>query len=367
MGNSLVFGLFGSNSNQYVGLDIGASQIKAVGLQSNNSPRPKLIGIGAVPTPPGVISDGAILESRSLRPAILAAFAQGRLKVRGQNIVIGLKGLNILYKKVVIPFQEGPAMVEQVLREAQVQIDSELNDWIIDYQILTEKDEQGQVAIMIVAGKRAMIEEVYKIVLELGARPVIFDCDVFAISNVHELSYQQTKENSLFIDIGRDSTKVLFKNADGVPILVRSLSIGGGHLTESMSRNLSIDLQRAESLKVSSSQSGTIFQDQQLGSIVKKHIDELLAELSQTIEFYAGTAENPADSKIESIFLSGGAATTTGLAHAISQKLRARVEFLDPFRSIEIPGKIHVPDNIQPHVFATGLGLALRYYGDKPE
>jgi type IV pilus assembly protein PilM len=362
-----VFGLFGSNSNRYIGLDIGSSRIKAVGLQNNNSPRPKLIGISSVATPPGVISDGAIIESKSLLPAILDAFAQAKLKVRGQNVVLGLKGLNILYKKVVIPFQEGPAMAEQVLREAQVQIDSELGDWVIDYQILTEKDDQGQVAVMIVAGKRSMIEEVHRIMLELGARPVIFDCDIFAISNVHELSYKESKERSLFIDVGKDSTKVLFKNAEGVPILVRSLSIGGGHLTDSMSRNLSIDMHRAESLKISSSQSGTMFQDQQLGALVKKHIDELLAELSQTIDFYAGSAENPADSTIETIFLTGGAATTTGLAHAISQKLRARVEFLDPFRNIEISGRAQVPEDIQPHVFATGLGLALRYFGDKPE
>jgi type IV pilus assembly protein PilM len=202
--------------------------------------------------------------------------------------------------------------------------------------------------------------------IDIGTRPVVFDCDLLAVANIHELCYRDVRENALVLDIGNDSTKVMLKDAAGVPTLVRSISIGGSHLTESLSRSLSIDLQRGEALKVSGSQSGSLLQDPNIAGIATRHIDELLAELNQTLDFYTGGATGEAANKVDSIFLSGGAATTAGLAHALSQGLRAKVEFIDPFRALDVPARIHIPDDVQAHVFATSIGLALRSNGDKP-
>ncbi len=360
-----MFGLFTTNENQSVGLDLGASHIKVVGLKNLSSAHPKVFGVGVVPTPHGAISDGSVMDPRAVKLAITNAFEEAKISLRNQNVVVGLKGLNVLFKRVVIPFQEGPEMAEQIILEAQQQVDSDLNDWIIDYQILSERDEQGQVAVLIVAGRRPPITEIHSLLIELGTRPVVFDCDVFAVSNVHERTYRDATKNTLLLDVGKDSTKVMLKDANGLPILVRSMSIGGGHLTESLARGASMDIRQAEIIKVSASQSGSLFQDPNISNVAKKHIEEVLTELNQTLDFYAGGGTGEDGPKIESVLLSGGAATTAGLAHSLSQSLRAKVEFADPFRSLDLPSRIRVPEEIQPHVFSTSIGLALRFHGDK--
>lgn len=363
-----MLGLFSNAGNQSVGLDIGSSHIKLVGLKNAASAHPKVFGIGVVPTPNGALADGSIIDFKAMRSAIAGAFEESRISMRDQNIVVGLKGLNVLFKRVIIPYQEGPEMNEQILLEAKQQIDSNLNDWIVDFQILTERDEQGQVAAMIVAGKRSPIEDIHRLLVEMGLRPIAFDCDVFAISNIHEKSYRNATGSTgatLLLDVGKDSTKVLVKDAQGIPTLVRSMSIGGGHLTESLARAASIDLRQAEILKVSSSRSGSLFQDPNIGGVAKKHIEELLVELHQTLDFYTGSNRQEEPAKFESIILSGGAATTAGLAHSLSQALGARAEFIDPFNTLDVPSRVQIPEEVQPHVFATSVGLALRFLGDK--
>ena len=363
----MLSGLLGSTKGSYIGLDIGASHIKVIGLKNNQSSRPKLIGMAAVPTPRGSVSEGAVLDFNAVRNSITEATDKAGLRLKNQLVTIGLRGFHVIYKKIVIPSQEPVEMAEQILREAQQQIDSDLNDWIIDHQILTEKDQQGQVPVMLVAGRRSIIEDLRKLLIGVGAQPVIFDCDVFAVSNIHEHAQPPRPENVLFVDIGKESTKTFLRGKTGAPTLVRTFAIGGQHLTELIAKAMSLDIEKSEVLKIATSQSGSLFQDRALATAAKSHIEEILSEIKQTIDFYSSQNTADPNERINRVVLSGGAATTAGLANALAQKFNAAVEFTDPFRSIEIPKRVKVPGDIQPHVFATSAGLALRYLGDKPD
>ncbi len=358
--------LFGSGQNTYIGMDIGSSHVKVVGLKSNSSKRPKLFGAGVASTPPGSVMDGAIANINAVKKAVLLATQQAGLKIKGQSITVGLRGLNVLYKRMVLPYQEEAEMAEQILREAQQQIDSDLDDWVVDHQIITEKDDQGQVAVMLVAGKRGVIEDLQNLIIELGGRPSIVDCDVFAIANAYELSFGTVSAPTLFLDIGKETTKVHFAAADGVPAIVRSFSLGGQNLTELIGRMMSMDFGRAEALKISASQTGSLFKDKRLAESTRTHINEVISELSQTLDFYSSIDTSEENKQIKNIVLSGGGSTTAGLAQALSQHFKAKAQFLDPFSMIDFPRRTQPPEDVQPHVFATGVGLALRYLGDKP-
>lgn len=359
-------GLFSSSQHQYVGLDLGASHIKLIALKNNTIKRPKLIAASIAEVPSGAISDGAVTNIAAVKKAVTQAFEKTKVKVRNQKISIGLRGINVLYKRLVVPHLEPAEMHEQCLREAQQQIDSELDDWVVDYQVVTEKDDQGQVVLMLVAGRRGVIQDLQKLIIDLGGHPVIVDCDVFAVANAQELAFGANKEPTLYVDIGKESTKVYLASEGGIPSVVRSFALGGQHLTELIAKTMAMDLDRAESLKVSASQTGSLFRDEKLSHATKSHIQEVITELVQTLEFYAGADATEDTNSIKHIVLSGGASTTAGLAQAISQHFKAKTEFLDPFRMIEFTGGLRLPENVQPHVFATSVGLAIRHLGDKP-
>ena len=199
----MLFGIFGPSSGTSVGLDIGTSHVKAVGLKNCHKTKPRLMGLSIVPTPAGAVTGGAILDVPALKRTITEAFEVADISISNQNITVGLGGLNVLCKKIVMPLQNASEMSDQILREAQQYIDSDIAAWTIDYQILTEKDAQGQVEVMLVAGRKGIIEDIGKLISELGARPVIFDYDVFAMMNIHEHRFSSSKQNILFVDIGK--------------------------------------------------------------------------------------------------------------------------------------------------------------------
>jgi type IV pilus assembly protein PilM len=359
-------GLFSSSEHNYVGLDLGASHIKLIALKNNSVKRPKLIAASIAEVPPGAISDGAVTNIGAVKKAVTEAFEQTKVKLRNQKISIGLRGINVLYKRLIVPHLEPEEMHEQCLREAQQQIDSDLEDWVVDYQVVTEKDDQGQVVLMLVAGRRGVIQDLQKLIMDLGGHPVIVDCDAFAVPNAQELAFGPNEEPTLYVDIGKESTKVYLAGKGGIPSVVRSFALGGMHLTELIAKSMAMDLNRAEALKISASQTGSLFRDERLASATKSHMQEIITELVQTLEFYAGAEAMDTASSIKHIVLSGGAATTAGLAQAISQHFKAKTEYLNPFRMIEFAGGARLPESIQPHVFATSVGLALRFLGDKP-
>lgn len=359
-------GLFSSSQHQYVGLDLGASHVKLIALKNNTVKRPRLIAASVAEVPSGAVSDGAVTNIAAVKKAVTQAFEQTKLKVRNQRISIGLRGINVLYKRLIVPHLDPAEMHEQCLREAQQQIDSELDDWVVDYQVVTEKDDQGQVVLMLVAGRRGVIRDLQTLILDLGGHPVIVDCDVFAVPNAHELAFGANSEPTLYVDIGKESTKVYLASAGGIPCVVRSFALGGQHLTELVAKTMAINLDRAESLKISASQTGNLFRDERLAHATKSHIQEVITELVQTLEFYSGVDAAEETSSIKNIVLSGGASTTAGLAQTISQHFKAKTEFLNPFRMIELSRGLRLPENVQPHVFATSVGLAIRHLGDKP-
>lgn len=353
-----------------VGLDIGAASVKVVSLQGNGGGRPKLTGIGRARTAPNCVVDGRIQDPRGLGESIRAAFEDARLPINGQPATIGLRGLSVVYKRLLLPFQNGSEMDAQLLVEAQQQIDSDLTDWEIDYQVLTQPDAQGQVAVMLVAANRKVVEEYAALLKDVGLETGIVDCDVFAMENSFQQSLGESDESVLCVDIGRDGTRLNLLH-EGIPLVVRNCEMGGAVLSESIGRALGISFDQAEALKIAASN------DEEMGhggsaeveGAIDWYIRDLCQEIQRTLDFF-GQAQNDVKlDGIDRVILSGGGARAKGLAHGLSGALKAPVAFSNPFHSIEVPRKLlgQCPDlEHAPFLHGVSLGLALRYPKDKP-
>ena len=347
-----------------IGIDVGASAVKVVALRGGNGSTPKLVGISMEETPMGCVIDGMLSDTRSMADVVRNALNQLGVSYKDRPANVGLRGLNVVYKRLIVPFQQPEDMARQVLLDAQQQVDSDLGDWIIDYQILTMPDPQGQVAVMLVAAKRSSVEEYSGLLNMVGVKPSIFDCDVFAIGNAFEHSVGTLRESVLCLDIGRDTTKINVIQ-DGIPLLVRSVPLGGAHLTEQISKSMGLGFEQAESMKISASQSPDIANQPQLASALKTHCDEICEEIQRTLDFFSNAAsENKIDS-IERVVLSGGGAVAPGLANAIGKYLKSNVSLADPFAKISVSPRFQGQIDGVRQVFSVAIGLALRYRGDK--
>lgn len=348
-----------------IGIDVGASAVKVVGLRGNQGQLPKLVGCALEETPMGCIVDGMLSDTRTMAEVVRSALGKAGINYKDVPAAVGLRGLNVVYKRLVLPFQKPEEMARQVLLDAQQQVDTDLAEWIIDYQVLTQPDPQGQVVVMLVAAKRAAVEEYMSLKRLIGVRPAVFDCDVFAISNAHEHAFGVSGDTVLCVDVGRDTTKINVLQG-GIPLLVRSFPVGGAHLTEQISKALAIDYDQADSMKISESiggDSGNV----EISAALEGHVSEVCEEIQRTIEFFSSAGSESKIEGIDRVFLSGGGAGARGLADGIGRFLKAQVVYANPFQRISVPGKWHERLEGFQHLYSVAVGLALRFEGDKPQ
>jgi type IV pilus assembly protein PilM len=355
--------MFALESDLHVGLDLGASAIKLLAVKGNTSSRPKIVAAAIVETPLGCVQDGNLSDGRTLSEMIVKAFGMANIPLKGTKVNVGLRGLNVVHKKIQLPSAKPEEMAQQVILEAQQQVDSDLNDWIIDHQVISKPDAQGQVQVMLVAAKRHGVLEFRNLLTSLQLKPVVFDCDVFAVENAFENSYGLSDEICLCLDIGRDSTKINMVQ-NGSPLLVRSFGLGGSHFTEQISKFLSLGYDHAESLKVSSGSNPEKLESKEFDQALDAHCSELVEEIRRTLEFFSTQNAGVAIENLDQVLLSGGGSLAATFGQRLQNALKVNVQFLNPFKGVD--GNIPDVCAPYPHVFAVSLGLALRSMGDKP-
>ncbi len=349
------------NTPHQIGIDIGASSVKFVAVRGSGT-NIKVLAAGQEEILFGCMNDGVIADPRTIASAVLNAFKNSGLKsFKGVSAAVGIRGVGTIFRRLLLPLQSPEEMVNQITIEAQQQIESDLSDWIIDYQILTEPNRQGLVAVMLVGAKRSIVEDFLTVLKQVGVRPTIFDCDVFAISNTYERTIKNhgSQDTTICLDIGRDSTK--FNLLQGrTPVIVRSFQIGGMHLTESIAKHMNLDFDQAEDLKLE----GKPFPPS-CEKAVSNHFSDLCKEIQQTITFFANSNGDIKIDSIDRILLSGGGAATYGLRETLENTLKTSVEFIDPFRATENTPQVDAETATMPHLFSVAFGLASRRMGDR--
>lgn len=345
----------------HIGIDVGASAIKIVALKNNQS-TPRLQGVVHVETPPGAVIDGILYDTKAMVDTIRAALKKAGISFKNAPATIGIHGLNVVYKRLVLPNLPAEEMGQQVILEAQQQVDSDLNDWIIDYQVLGMPDSRGQVAVMLVAARKGPLEEYYSLLEKVGVTSLCFDCDVFALENSYEKANFIISKTTLFVDIGRDTTKINLIY-QGTSLVARNIPIGGSHLTEQISKVLGTDIAQAEAIKLAASSGNSEFAE--VNNAIDTHVNEIAEEIKRTVEFFLHETGD-AGISIEQTILSGGGASVFGINDAIAQILQSEVTFANPFSSVIMSEKHARVVGAAPHLFSVAVGLALRYAGDKP-
>ncbi|NBO39439.1 type IV pilus assembly protein PilM [bacterium] len=359
-----LMGIFKGTRKIQLGIDVGASAVKVVALE-NNGESANLIGLGWEETPPGCVVDGTLSDTRTVAQVVRSALEQTRLRYKGMNASIGLRGINVVFKRISIPYQGISELPKQILLEAQQHVDSDLDNWQIDYEPIGSPNSEGQLAILLVAARKSVIEQYIEMLKQVGVKPAVLDCDAFAIANSFDFISSEKNKTNLCVDVGRDTTKIHL-SISGESSIIRSLPVGGSHFTELLSRQMGINHTEAETIKWSVGTPEFAASHPEVKTICHQHTEELCEEIKKTIEFFAGMETQAAMRAIDSVVLSGGGSVVPGLSEGISTLLNADTIYASPFIGMTINPKID--NNVTTrysHQFAVATGLALRRAGDR--
>jgi type IV pilus assembly protein PilM len=343
-----------------IGLDIGCSSIKLVELKEDKNGL-KLQNLALSPLPSEAIVDGALMDSVTIIDTIRNLITTSRTKTK--DVVTSVSGHSVIVKKISLPFMTEVELEESIQWEAERYIPFDINDVNIDFQIFGSTPENPEVMdVVLVAAKKDIINDYVSVIMESGLNPVIIDIDSFALENMLAINYDLDKEEAIAIaNVGASITNMnIIKN--NLSAFTRDIFKGGNQVTEEIQRQLHVDRDEAEKIKVGTKVDLT--SQPIIQNVLKTASESLAVEIGNSLDFFQSTTTYE---KIAKIYLSGGGSKIKDFDIILQQQIGIPVEVVNPFKKIDYSGKnfdMEYLREIGP-IMAVGVGLASRKVGDR--
>jgi type IV pilus assembly protein PilM len=342
-------GLFG-RSKISAGLDIGSGYIKLVVID-HSSGEPAITDVVASPLIPDAIVDGEIMDPVLVAETIRAVVDSAGLK--RARIVASVGGHDVIIKKIPMD-RASDADARQLMRwEAEQHVPFDMEGVQLDFQILDPESDDPEMAVLLVAAKREVVENRIGLLADAGLKPTILDVDSFALHNAFERNYPNALSGIVALaHLGHETTHLIV-HQNGVPIMVRDIPFGSRRLRESLQREQRLSAAEADEIIQGGAAGG------ELQEFINDRIEELALAIERAVAFLSAQSNRL---ELGRLFLSGGGARVPGLVDALASRLNVRTEIANPLERVavqpEVKELVNI-DDIAPKLMLS-IGLALR-------
>lgn len=353
--------LFGKKQN-FLGIDIGTSSIKVVELK-NETGRPKLVTYGFVEESMDLIKNDSPQGLAHVVAVLRHIFEQA--KIGSDKAVAALPSFAVFTSIISLPAMSEKDLLAAVRWEAKKFVPMPIEEMILDWRVIKEQAHEAPAASSVPpsVGKQKDM----KILLTAAPKTLVKRyVDVFKAADLQLVSLETESfalERSLIgndpspimiIDIGAIATDISVI-VRGIPILNRSIDVGGETITKSIMNSLNIDRERAEQFKKDFGMS-TDQNNQQIPRTIEFIISSIVNESRYCLNLYQGQGARG----VEKVVLSGGSAFLPQLPEYLSRVLNLKVFIGDPWARVIYPTELKAPlQEIGPR-FAVAIGLAMR-------
>jgi len=350
--------VFGKKSH-LIGLDIGSRSIKAGEVVITKKGR-TLRRFGMVELADGIIEEGSIKDPEAASASIKELFKEYNFK--DQNVAISIGGYSVIVKKITVQTMTDDQLQDTIQFEAEQYIPFDINDVNLDFQILGESENNpNQMAVLLVAAKKEMIDEYINLIRLAGLNPCLIDVDAFALQNIFEFSYEPEEEIVALIDIGASKTSLnILKGTNSV--FMRDVSLGCGQINQKIVSLVDCTPEEAEQIK-QSDQSDSI-SPEDLREIISSVVSDWCSEIRRALDFFYSTEP---DEQIDKIVLSGGGANIAEFRSLLAAETSTDVEIVNPFKNFIVDESgldSSYLELVAPQA-AICMGLSLREVDDK--
>jgi type IV pilus assembly protein PilM len=338
-----------------VGLDIGSSSLKAVELVKSKKGY-QLTGFAYEPLAPDLVVDGAVMDAPAVSETIKQIFAAAKFKPKG--VATGVSGHSVIVKRVVVPAATPDEVESSIQMDAEQYIPFDIAEVNLDYQVVgpgTTSAEEAGMEVVLVAAKKDKIQNHTNVISLAGRIPEIVDIDAFALQNAFEANYTVDADAPVaLLNIGATLMNINI-NKGGMPLFIRDVSVGGNQYTDILQKELQLNFQEAEDLKLGKTGGS---EAEMVQPLLESITEMLIMEVQKTFDFFRETY--PSET-ISQVLISGGTSRMIGLAEHIQATFGYPTEILDPFKSITIASKVDTEKVMAlGPALAVAVGLALR-------
>jgi type IV pilus assembly protein PilM len=355
--------LFSGNKKSYIGIDLGTSAIKVVEM-ADEAGRPRLVTYGSLEQRNDIVRS----DSTEVGSAIIASLNAIRQKshITTKGAVAALPSFAVFSSIISLPAMSKKELLAAVKWEAKKFVPMPLEEMILDWRLLKEgvvtpsKDEQSlertkgakHLKVLLTAAPRSVVKRYVDIARGAGLELLGLETEAFALERSLVGS---DRTPVLIVDVGAVATDLSIV-AGGIPVLNRSIDVGGDTVTKAIANAMNIDLARAEQFKrdvgMVAAEGGV--------SQIPRTIEFVVASIVNEIRYVFNLYRAQSDGAVEKIILSGGSAFIPNLPDYLEKTVGIKVVIGDPFARTIYPVELKPAlDEIGP-AFAVAVGLAMR-------
>lgn len=238
--------------------------------------------------------------------------------------------------------------------EAKKFIPLPLEEMILDWKIINNKkeDDKNNTTILLTGSSKKLVKRYVNIFRKTLVNLINLEPETFALIRA---LIGEDKSTIMLMEVGAVNTDI-FVVKEGIPVLSRSLDIGGRTISRSIAASLNISLERAEQFKRDLGVVGSQSSNDVIPRTIANAISPMVEEVKYLINFF----QNKNNEKVEKIILCGGSAMLPNLTSLLSEKLNLNVIVGDPWARISYRPELKpILTEIGPG-FTVAIGAALR-------
>ena len=333
-----MFSLF--KTRQVCALDMGGHSLKLaqVFFKKNG---PVLQNFARLPVPEDCVEEQLFkvprLASRVRR------FVESHTEGHVYRVRICISGKMVIVKKIEIPQVEKKLMDELVYMEARETLPFDLDEVNYSYRVIEclKPLNKGHVNALLVAARKSIIFNCEELLKRAGLKCDSIDVGGFALAGcLRFLGFEKGKkasetENVLVLDVGRSGTEFSVLNGEEL-VFSRILAVGGEFFNQALMKDMDIEDQEAEALKVSHfcDEEGT---PEEVHRTLMESTRYFCDELQVGFEYFHNQFPGQ---KIHRCYVSGGGCQVKNLREEIEKSLQIPTEILNPFQKLSLSEKL---------------------------
>lgn len=342
------------------GLDLSDLSVKAANLRKKRKAL-DLSCLDQALIPRGLIKQGKVRKEKELIEFLKSFLSEIRKESFKTNYVVASLPEEKSFLKIIkMPPMDPQKAKESVKFEIENYIPLSADQVYLDSQIVSSAERsKDHLELLVLAIPKEIVDSYLNVLKQSGFQPVALESESLAISRAL-IKKEKTKQSVLLVDLGATKTTFI-AYSNSFPRFTYSIPVSSGGLTEAISKNLEVNEEKAERMKLKYGlKRKTDTQKKVFEALIPSLVD-LSEQLKKYMDYYR-THGSPEKRGIQKVLLSGGGANLWGLTEFLSAQLKAEVKIGDPL--VHFPSKsVKNLPNITPEkslAYTAAIGLALR-------
>lgn len=340
-----------SGVNEFFGLDLGTSAIRAV--QVTNNPKSKQLMRYAM-TP--IDSKLALSDSKADQQKVVTVIKDmlTQAQITTKNVAVGIPSSRVFTTVVDIERLAPAELAKTIKYQADSLIPTPLSESKIDWAIIGDSPtDPNKVEILLSSVPNEFIESRLDLLESIGLNVIAFEPDNLAL--IRSITANGSTEPQMVIDIGSKSTDIVIVMG-GVPRLTRAIPTGSEAIIRAAQQNLNIDEKQAQEFVFKFGLSQQKLEGQVYQAIVGT-VDLLMTDIDKSIKFFQTRYSN---AKVERIIMTGGASALPEFPLHIANKFGINVEIGNAWRNVQYGVERQNELMALSNHFGVAVGLAER-------